>query len=252
MILVGTEKISILWATKKGSTTLNRVVESYDNISKFDWSTNYDGEVLIPCRKFWDILITSYCEFLKKTRDKDYNAFIEQMRFNKVSIDEDFKDRWKNQIDKFIEYDLSDEWLTEFDFITETHDITKEKNKNMGGDNASSFYLSVTHTEFKFFDLDDFNKIPPYAYKIDKTWAEDMNNIFETKYNNTQLLQKNISKLKRAYQKHYIDRQLFSPTSNDSFLIHVPKNNHKLLRHMYRSERFFYNILKQKFLFQGE
>jgi hypothetical protein len=251
MILVGTEKISILWATKKGSTTLNRIVEYYENISKFDWSNDYDGTVLIPCRRFEDILITSYCEFLKKRRDENHREFIEHMRVNKISIDEDFRYKWKNHIEKFLELDLSDEWLTEFDFFTQTHDITKEKDKNMGGNNASSFYLSITHPKFKFFDLNDFRKIREYAYQIDKTWTEDMDSLFRTKYNNTQLLQENISKLKKAYQKHYIDRQLFHPTSINNFLIHVPRYNYKLLFHMYRSEQFFYNILKEKFLFKG-
>lgn len=252
MILVGTEKISILWATKKGSTTLNRVVECYDNISKFDWSNDYDGTVLIPCRRFQDILTTSYCEFFKKQRDKDYKDFTEHMRTQNVFIDKHFKDKWKNQIEKFIELDLSNEWLTELKFISETHDITREKGKNMGGDNASLFYLSVTHPEFKFFDLDDFNKIQPYAYKIDKTWTEDMNNIFETKHNDTKLFQKNIALLKRAYKEHYIDRHLFAPASHDNSFIHVSTYQLNLLYHIYKSESFFYNILSKKFLFKGE
>ena len=252
MILVGTEKLSILWATKKGSTTLNRIVEHNDNISKFNWDDDYDGLVLIPCRRFESSLQTSYCEFFKTQRDKDWGDFISELRSGDVLIDKDFQDKWKKQIEKFLELDLSDEWLSELNFIPETQDITKIKSKSAGGDNASLFYLSTIQEKFKIFDLNDLCKVQSYASKIDERWNEEYGNTLGIKYNNTGKLQQNIAKFKKMYYKHYIDRHLFAPPSHENSIIHVSKYCLGLLHHIYRSESFFYNILARKFLFKGE
>ena len=104
MILVGTKKASILWATKRGSTSLNRALEYHGKgISKFDFTDDYDGIILVPCRTFTSSLETSYCEFIKKELkdgDTKYSDFISQLRsqdFEKWQY-EDIEKKWKDQI----------------------------------------------------------------------------------------------------------------------------------------------------------
>ena len=188
MILVGTKKASILWSTKKGSTTINRFFDQDTNlqISKFNFTDDYDGIILVPCRTFDSSLQTSYCEFVKKqTSNKKYNEFISEMMINypwQKPLDQggisynDIENKWKYQIEEFIKLDRSDEWISKMDFIPRTIDIRKTPGKTVDGTNSSLYYLSATDSRFKFFDLESL--IIPHNYRLCSIELSN-NNIFK-------------------------------------------------------------------------
>ncbi|MAH07746.1 hypothetical protein CMI38_05870 [Candidatus Pacearchaeota archaeon] len=262
MILVGTKKASILWGTKRGSTSLNRVLEYHSKgISKFDFTDDYDGIILVPCRTFTSSLETSYCEFIKrelKDGDTKYSDFISEMRRNSlwnkplerggISY-EDIEKKWKDQIDKFIELDRSDEFISKMDFIPRTVDIRKTQGKTGDGTNSSFYHLSVTDSRFKFFDLEHLFNIQNYLIQIDSDWKYNYPKIIDYKYNSTTYLKRNIKKIKDRNKNSYQDRVLFG---GGIPIIHIKKSYIELVKHIKQTDDFFYEKLRKKFIIKGD
>jgi len=255
MILVGTKKASILWATKRGSTSLNRVLEYYSKgISKFDFTDDYDGIILVPCRTFTSSLETSYCEFIKKELkdgDTKYSDFISQLRSSNPEKwqYEDIEKKWKDQIDKFIELDKT-EWISKMDFVPRTIDIRKSQGKTVDGTNSSFYHLSVTDSRFKFFDLKSLSQIKNYLVKIDSTWNSLEENLVEFKYNSTNILKRNIKKIKDNNKNCYEDRVLLGWT--EPSIIHINESYVNLLKHIKETDDYFYEKLRKKFIIKGD
>ena len=253
MILVGTKKASILWGTKRGSTTINRILEECKDITKFNFTDDYDGIILIPCRKFSSSLETSYCEFIKKELkdgDTKYEDFISQLRsqdFEKWQY-EDIEKKWKDQIDKFIELDKT-EWISKMDFVPRTIDIRKSQGKTVDGTNSSFYHLSVTNSRFKFFDLKSLPQIKNYLVKIDSTWNALEENLVEFKYNSTNILKRNIKIIKQNNKNCYEDRALLGFGSS---IIHIKKYYVNLIKHIKETDDFFYEKLRKKFIIKGD
>jgi hypothetical protein len=264
MILVGTKKASILWSTKKGSTTINRLFDHDTNlqISKFNFTDDYDGIILVPCRTFDSSLQTSYCEFVKKqTSNKKYNEFKSEMMTNypwQKPLDQggisynDIENKWKYQIEEFIKLDRSDEWISKMDFIPRTIDIRKTQGKTVDGTNSSLYYLSVTDSRFKFFDLESLKKIKNYLVEVDSNWDGNgrWDNITKKKYNNTFTLQRNIKIIKDNNKKYYKDRVLFSGI--EPSIVHIKKTYLELVKHIKQTDDFFYEKLSKKFIIKGD
>jgi hypothetical protein len=254
MILVGTKRASILWGTKRGSTSLNRVLEFHSKgISKFDFTDDYDGIILVPCRTFTSSLETSYCEFIKrelKDGDTKYSDFISQLR-SKNSEKwqyEDIEKKWKDQIDKFIELDRT-EWISEMDFIPRTIDIRKLPGKSVDGTNSSFYHLSLTDSRFKFFDLEHLFNIQNYLIQIDSDWKYNYPNIIDYKYNSTTYLKRNIKKIKDRNKNCYEDRALLGFGSS---IIHIKKYYVNLIKHIKETDDFFYEKLRKKFIIKRD
>ena len=263
MILVGTKKASILWATKKGSTTINRLLDQDTNlhkISKFNFTDDYDGIILVPCRTFDSSLQTSYCEFVKKeTSNKKYNEFISEMMINypwQKPLDQggisynDIENKWKYQIEEFIKLDRSDEFISKMDFIPRTVDIRKAQGKTGDGTNSSLYYLSATDSRFKFFDLESLKKIKNYLVEVDSNWDGTWDNIAEEKYNNTFTLQRNIKVIKDNNKKYYKDRVLLGGI--EPSIVHIKKSYLELVKHIKQTDDFFYEKLSKKFIIKGD
>ena len=263
MILVGTKKASILWATKKGSTTINRLLDQDTNlhkISKFNFTDDYDGIILVPCRTFDSLLQTSYCEFVKKeTSNKKYNEFISEMMINypwQKPLDQggisynDIENKWKYQIEEFIKLDRSDEFISKMDFIPRIVDIRKAQGKTGDGTNSSLYYLSVTDSRFKFFDLENLKKIKNYLVEVDSNWDGTWDNIAEEKYNNTFTLQRNIKVIKDNNKKYYKDRVLLGGI--EPSIVHIKKSYLELVKHIKQTDDFFYEKLSKKFIIKGD
>ena len=256
MILVGTKKVSILWGTKRGSTTINRILEDCKDITKFNFTDDYDGIILIPCRKFSSSLETAYCEFIKKELkdgDTKYKDFISQLRMNQITWGGKgdyltLQRNWRDQIDKFIELDKT-EWISKMDFVPRTIDIRKSQGKTVDGTNPSFYHLSLTDSRFKFFDLKSLPQIKNYLVKIDSTWNTLGENLVEFKYNSTNILKRNIKIIKQNNKNCYEDRALLGFGTS---IIHIKKYYVNLIKHIKETDDFFYEKLSKKFIIKGD